>query len=816
MAIVFFVKQLISFQLLGTTAEHFLRQPALVVVSLLLCGLLLGGLGRGFGLPSLVYHPHLLSRMLNGFAFGLLFGWICFVAHTDRWMDWAAWGSADEAQSRWSSLLVSAEKFAAPAPAWLSFHAVVFLIYAFQAVVISFLLVGVFGALVRVGAFVGDPGPAGWTDREAWVRWLVGVPRSRAECVTRADIWARAAAGALYLWQRGTFLLALAAGLLVVTYRVGRAAVANDLYKVIPGEEGGPPGFEIAAWTRGDVIGPSWELFGLLVTGYVVTCFWPRFTGAPPTLVARVVRLIFTPVVVACFTTAAVIATLQLFVWYAVRGLIITRALGWQDTNTPGADGTARSYGAWLDYPIGLESFSLVLLVAAVSVLAGRRRARCRLENLVPPATSPGTPPAETLPTAPAPALTGFVWPYKGSSPTHPPAPLLTDLKLSDDDPLVVLAASGGGIVAAGWTVLVLTELERRVCHGEKRLPVRFAAGASGGMLGAAYYAATRAAHAPTEGPGPREMFNRITADFLSPVIRWWAFHDLLRSVLPFHLMGFDRGRVLERAWIEELGAAIARPLSGLREAELRGDCPSLVFSPMFVEGGQRLLISNLDFHWLAEVQGNSYRELFKDFPAAHALFPVATGARLSATFPLVSPAAVLPGHPRRRVVDAGYFDTYGVHLAAAWVRHLARQSRLRNQPPRRVAFVEVRAFPRDGRTQRSAGWAARAWEDLTTPIEGLLSAREAVMAYRNDELIQILRQEIGEDRVEQFVFNCPATLPLSWFLTEADRSAMTDAFGRYYSTWNEIPGRRATDAQREADEFQNWLVTGRRCPTPP
>ena len=57
--------------------------------------------------------------------------------------------------------------------------------------------------------------------------------------------------------------------------------------------------------------------------------------------------------------------------------------------------------------------------------------------------------------------------------------------------------------------------------------------------------------------------------------------------------------------------------------------------------------------------------EFFRLFPAAHDRFEVGTAARLSATFPYVSPGVSLPTDPPRRVVDAGYFDNYGVNLAA-------------------------------------------------------------------------------------------------------------------------------------------------------
>ena len=60
--------------------------------------------------------------------------------------------------------------------------------------------------------------------------------------------------------------------------------------------------------------------------------------------------------------------------------------------------------------------------------------------------------------------------------------------------------------------------------------------------------------------------------------------------------------------------------------------------------------------------------EFFRLFPLATD-FHLATGVRMSASFPYVSPAVNLPTDPPRRVVDAGYYDNYGIQLAAAWVQ---------------------------------------------------------------------------------------------------------------------------------------------------
>lgn len=46
----------------------------------------------------------------------------------------------------------------------------------------------------------------------------------------------------------------------------------------------------------------------------------------------------------------------------------------------------------------------------------------------------------------------------------------------------------------------------------------------------------------------------------------------------------------------------------------------------------------------------------------------ISTAARLNANFPLVVASPRLPTDPSRRIMDAGYYDNYGCHVAARWL----------------------------------------------------------------------------------------------------------------------------------------------------
>ena len=118
----------------------------------------------------------------------------------------------------------------------------------------------------------------------------------------------------------------------------------------------------------------------------------------------------------------------------------------------------------------------------------------------------------------------------------------------------------------------------------------------------------------------------------------------------------------------------------------------------------------------------------------------------MSASFPYVLPAAYLPTNPPRRVVDAGYYDNYGVGIAASWLYNNLNWVKANASG---VVIVQIRdgASGADRRRERVADEFPTVPEaglhGLLGPPVGLWNFRQTSHAFRNDNLLHQLDAHI-------------------------------------------------------------------------
>jgi hypothetical protein len=119
----------------------------------------------------------------------------------------------------------------------------------------------------------------------------------------------------------------------------------------------------------------------------------------------------------------------------------------------------------------------------------------------------------------------------------------------------------------------------------------------------------------------------------------------------------------------------------------------------------------------------------------------LATGARLSATFPFVSPICrptphrYMNEHLAYHVADGAYADNEGIVTAVDWVNqlcvHYERRENELNRPFDRVMFVRIQPFPASvpRSAQQGKGWSFATFG----PLLGMLNVRRASQSERGD-----------------------------------------------------------------------------------
>jgi hypothetical protein len=406
---------------------------------------------------------------------------------------------------------------------------------------------------------------------------------------------------------------------------------------------------------------------------------------------------------------------------------------------------------------------------------------------------------------------------------------------------LAVVCVSGGATRSAYWSAVVLDRLEQRIDLAHPfHNHVRVIAGASGGMIGTAYYVKWLHDLHPGTDPSKRHdwpsgqarWYTRMPIDSLREVGRSIALRETWRMLIPRWGEHFsDRGIVLEKDWVDLRQTSFTE----LLPLEKAGELPSLIFSPMTVDDGRRLLISNLDLRTGPLAPGGqpgpalplnrggalngdndgtkvdpyslSGIEFFKVFPAASG-FLLATAARMNASFPWVSPAVNLPTDPPLRVVDAGYYDNYGVNVACAWL-HLHQDWLVKNTSG--VVLVQISdSISRNDRLgfpePESDGWvkkAIRGFQFVFTPIDAVLAARTTSAMFRNDQAVAAVQETFTRTT------NDPAFFSTVIFENSAEVT-VDEALPDGNDTWTEI--QKGDDSAEELSSSttvaMSWYLT--------
>ena len=257
--------------------------------------------------------------------------------------------------------------------------------------------------------------------------------------------------------------------------------------------------------------------------------------------------------------------------------------------------------------------------------------------------------------------------------------------------PMVLICTSGGGLRSALWTTTALQAADS-LTGGALMDHTRLITGASGGLIGAAYFRELvlrqkKEAVRPPSGPyvlaadlQNHSIYNRyyldqIAQDNLNPIIFTLLVNDLFVRHQSFEYHGHsyrkDRGYAFEQQFNLNTGGILNKKLVDYCADEQEALTPMMMLSPAVVNDGRKMFISAQHVSYMnpaydtdtppysEKVKGVDFRRFFAQQGGDQLHF--LTALRMNAAFPYVTPNVSLPTEPEIQIMDAGMTDNFGI-----------------------------------------------------------------------------------------------------------------------------------------------------------
>ncbi|HTP67968.1 MAG TPA: patatin-like phospholipase family protein [Dongiaceae bacterium] len=333
---------------------------------------------------------------------------------------------------------------------------------------------------------------------------------------------------------------------------------------------------------------------------------------------------------------------------------------------------------------------------------------------------------------------------------------------------VVVVATAGGGIRAAAWTAEVITELQAQCPKVSDSLLL--VSSVSGGSVGAMHVVGPY--YGEGEYPADLEAIRENAKRSSLSAVGWgMAYPDLARTsplvgiAVPEWL---DRGWSLENAWAtawKKMRQEAPR-MSDWRADVSKGIRPAVIFNATVSENGDRFLVASTD------TVSDGTKRFFEMYPSGDVA--VTTAARLSATFPYVSPLARASVDAKGfHIGDGGYYDNSGLLSAVEWLEQASEALGKWN-----VLLILIDAKPGD-----EPGGGKWTWQkQIVGPVETLLNVRTSSQQLRDSIELKMAEEYLTSHGVPQmktvkFLFGSNSPVPLSWHLTPSQVSEIHNAW---------------------------------------
>ena len=243
---------------------------------------------------------------------------------------------------------------------------------------------------------------------------------------------------------------------------------------------------------------------------------------------------------------------------------------------------------------------------------------------------------------------------------------------------LCIVLASGGGSRAAAYAMKVVQTLDS-LSNGALMEHTTLMTGASGGMMGLAYYRELylRKQFGLIDNLSSKEYLDNISGDLINKITTTIVSHDIFFGFKQYsykeRIYPFDRGTAFEIALNTDTEDFLNKPISAYKDFERESIIPLMFINTTNVADMRKLIISPQPISYMMRgyakdtpSNSNFYELDAIDFCAFFANnssedLRMISALRMNATYPLILPNVSLPSQPKMDVFDAGIRDNFGI-----------------------------------------------------------------------------------------------------------------------------------------------------------
>jgi len=370
-------------------------------------------------------------------------------------------------------------------------------------------------------------------------------------------------------------------------------------------------------------------------------------------------------------------------------------------------------------------------------------------------------------------------------------------MKQNEEKPLlVIITTSGGGNRSAAFKMNALQKIDS-ITHGELMKKTFLIAGASGGMLSAAYFRELYLQKQHENGIDlrDRKYEDEISGDLLNPMFSSFVARDLIAPAQRFKVGPYtyvkDRGYAFEMKLNENTEGLLNKHLGDYKHDEFDANIPLIFFSSTVSRDGKKMIISTQPIRFM--MQGRQDTMHFPrtdpdviDFTSFFSKqdpynLSILTALRMNATFPIVLPNVWLPSQPVIDVMDAGLRDNYGQETALRFLSNFDDWIKVNT---RGVLIIQLR-------DREAGGWENPYYSDnmsdhITKPFFLLQHNWYKMMEYFQNDMLNYYSDNIPYNLYKvsfQYVTdNEESKAALNFHLTRSEKTNIVFAMNSEYN----------------------------------